>query len=66
MKGGQAYGKTTKDGMGVEEHPVAVPDLLSTVCTALGLDPTKQNNSNVGRPIRLVEPGANPIKEVLA
>jgi uncharacterized protein DUF1501 len=66
IRGGTIYGKTSKDGMGVEEHPVAVPDLLSTVCTALGLDPTKQNNSNVGRPIRLVEPGASPIKEVLA
>ncbi len=66
IHGGTIYGKTSKDGMGVEEHPVSVPDLLSTVCTALGLDPTKQNNSNVGRPIRLVEPGANPIKEVLA
>jgi hypothetical protein len=43
-----------------------VPDLLATVCQALGLDATKQNNSNVGRPIRLVEPGAEPIKEVLA
>ena len=33
---------------------------------ALGIDPMKQNNSNVGRPIRLVEPTAKPIKEVLA
>jgi hypothetical protein len=26
----------------------------------------KQNASNVGRPIRIVEPTAKPIKEVLA
>jgi hypothetical protein len=31
-----------------------------------GLDPRKQNQSNVGRPIRLVEPTAKVIKEVLA
>jgi hypothetical protein len=66
IKGGQAYGKTSADGTEVKENPVSVPDLLATVCTAVGLDPKKQNDSNVGRPIRLVEPSANPIKEVLS
>jgi hypothetical protein len=45
---------------------VAVPDLLATACLALGLDPQKQNLSNVGRPVRLVDPEANPLQEVLA
>jgi hypothetical protein len=36
------------------------------VVKAVGLDPTKQNDSLVGRPIRLVEPTATPIKEVLS
>ncbi|HTU19444.1 MAG TPA: DUF1501 domain-containing protein [Gemmataceae bacterium] len=66
LKGGQVVGKTSADGMAVEERKVAVPDLLGTVCLALGLNPRKQNNSNVGRPIRLVEPTAKPIKEVIA
>jgi hypothetical protein len=66
IKGGQVIGKTSPDGMKVEDRPVSVPDLLATVCTALGLDHMKQNQSNVGRPIRLVEPTAKPIKEVLA
>jgi hypothetical protein len=66
INGGQVVGKTSKDGMSVEERPVSVPDLLATVCLALGLDPRKQNQSNVGRPIRLVEPNAKPIKEVVA
>jgi hypothetical protein len=66
IKGGQAYGKTAADGMSVAENPVKTPDFLATVGTALGLDITKQNNSNVGRPIRFVDPGAKPIKEVLA
>jgi hypothetical protein len=66
LKGGQVVGKTSADGMAVEERKVEVPDLLGTVCLALGLDPRKQNNSNVGRPIRLVEPTAKPIKEVIA
>jgi hypothetical protein len=66
IKGGQVIGKTSADGTTVEERPVSVNDLLATVCTALGIDITKQNNSNVGRPIRIVEPGSSPIKEVLA
>ncbi|HEY7153357.1 MAG TPA: DUF1501 domain-containing protein [Gemmataceae bacterium] len=66
IKGGQVIGKTSADGMTIEERKVEVPDLLGTVCLALGLDPRKQNQSNVGRPIRLVEPTANPIKEVVA
>jgi hypothetical protein len=39
---------------------------MATICKALGLDPTKQNMSNVGRPIRLADAGSKPIKEVLA
>jgi uncharacterized protein (DUF1501 family) len=66
IQGGQVVGKTSADGTRVEERPVSVPDLLGTVCLALGLEIEKQNNSNVGRPIRLVEPTAKPIKEVLA
>jgi hypothetical protein len=66
IKGGQVIGKTSPDGTEVKDRPVTVPDLLATVCQALGLDIAKQNQSNVGRPIRLVEPNAKPIKEVLS
>jgi hypothetical protein len=66
ITGGQVVGKTSDDGMTVKDRPVAVADLLATVCEAVGLDPGKQNMSNVGRPIRLVEANAKPIREVLA
>jgi hypothetical protein len=33
---------------------------------ALGIDPLKQNMSNVGRPIRLADKSAKPIQEILA
>jgi uncharacterized protein (DUF1501 family) len=66
LKGGQVVGKTSVDGMAVEERPVAVADFLATICLALGIDPKKQNLSNVGRPIRLVDLAAQPIREVLA
>ncbi len=66
IRGGQAFGQTGKDGMTAADRPVAVPDLLSTICHALGLDPSKQNMSNVARPIRIVDLSAKPVKEVLA
>jgi hypothetical protein len=66
IKGGQALGKTSADGMEIKDRPVNVPDFLATVSVALGIDPRKQNDSNVGRPIRVVDPTAQPIKEVLA
>jgi hypothetical protein len=66
IKGGQVVGKTSRDGTIVEERPVSVRDLLATVCLALGIDPHKQNMSDVGRPIRIVEKGAVPLEGVVA
>jgi hypothetical protein len=66
IQGGSMIGKTSADGLSVDDRPVSTPDLLATICLALGLDPKKQNMSNVSRPIRLVDPTAKPIHEVLA
>lgn len=66
IKGEAVVGRTSADGLSVDDRPVSVPDLLATICLGLGLDPMKQNMSNVGRPIRIVEPGTNPLKEILA
>ena len=65
MRTGQVIGRTSDDGMKVADRPVSVPDLLATVFSALGVDPMKQNISNVGRPIRLVDPAAKPIEELV-
>jgi hypothetical protein len=66
IRGGQAYGQTSADGTAVESRPTSVPDFVCTIANALGIDPTKQNLSNVGRPIRVVDTNARPIQEVLA
>ncbi len=66
VKGGAVYGKTSPDGMTVKDNPVSVPNFLATVAKAVGVDPTKQNMSNVGRPIRIADAGSKPIQEVLA
>jgi hypothetical protein len=39
---------------------------LATICLGLGIDPTKQNMSNVARPIRIVDLSAKAVKEVLS
>jgi hypothetical protein len=66
IKGGQVVGGTNAGGTSIKDRPVTVPDFLATVCRALGLNPRKQNNSNVGRPIRIVDKSATAIKEILA
>jgi len=65
IRGGAVVGRTSADGMTVEDRPVSVPDLLATVFRSLGVDPSRQNISNVSRPIRLVDPAAKPIAEIL-
>jgi hypothetical protein len=37
-----------------------------TLTTVNGLGPTRSNLSNIGRPIRIADRGAKPIKEALA
>ncbi|HVS34294.1 MAG TPA: DUF1501 domain-containing protein [Gemmataceae bacterium] len=66
IKGGQAVGKTSEDGMEVADRPVSVADFMATTCSALGIDPLKTNLSNVDRPIPIADRGAVPIQEVLA
>jgi hypothetical protein len=67
LRGGRVVGATSPDGMTVQaDRPTTVPDFLATICRALGIDPTRQNMSNVGRPIRIVENGARPIAEIIA
>jgi uncharacterized protein (DUF1501 family) len=65
IRGGQVIGDTGVDGEQIKDRPVLVPDLLATVIKGLGIDPTKQNLVDNGRPIRLVDPKANPIKGLL-
>jgi hypothetical protein len=66
IKGGQVIGKTSAGGETIEQHPVSVPDLLATVCLALGIDAKKSNPSNVGRPIALVDKVGKPLEDVVA
>jgi uncharacterized protein (DUF1501 family) len=65
IKGGQAVGSTTKDAMAVANRPVGVADFLATVFTAVGVDPTRENQTWEGRPIPLAPKTGKVIEELL-
>ncbi len=64
IKGGQVIGATDKEGAVVTDKQVSAIDFMATVCQVLGITYTKQNSAANGRPIRIVEKGATPIKEL--
>jgi hypothetical protein len=65
IKGGQVVGKTDAEGATVTDQKVSGIDFMATVCKALGIDWTKQNQTPIGRPVRIVDKGATPIKELV-
>ncbi|WP_406695301.1 DUF1501 domain-containing protein [Singulisphaera sp. Ch08] len=65
IKSGQVIGQTSADGLTLKSDPTRTPDLIATVVKTIGIDPMKQNMSNVGRPIRIADPVAKPLKELL-
>lgn len=64
IAGGQAYGRTSPDGMTVEEGKCSIGDILATLATASGVSPDHENMTSMGRPIRVAEGSAIP--ELLA
>jgi hypothetical protein len=63
IAGGQAYGKTSEDGTSVMNGQIGAPDLLATLCEALGVGGTYNTDAS-GRPIPITE--RTPVKAVLA
>ena len=69
IKGGQAIGDTGDDGrriIGKADEGTQVADLYATICAAVGVDHETENWTSGDRPIRLVDDGGEPIKELLA
>ncbi len=64
IKGGQVFGKTSDDGMTVADGKVDVGDVLATLSQALGVRPTTENITTIGRPIKIAE--GTPIQQILA
>jgi uncharacterized protein (DUF1501 family) len=57
VKGGNVIGATDNRGVEIVRRPIRVDDLFCTFCQALALDPRTETQSNVGRPIKIVEHG---------
>ncbi len=66
IKTGQVIGKTDAEGAEVVERKTSALDFLASVCKTLGIDYNKVNNTPIGRPIRIVDKGGEPIKELFA
>ena len=63
VKGGQAYGKTDKDGINVAENKVKVPDFNATIAHAMGLPTDLKLHSPTGRPFTVAGKG-KPITSI--
>jgi len=65
VRGGLVLGATDKDGAYATKRPVAPADVCFTILDALGINPDKMLVDPSGRPIHILESGAN-IKELYA
>jgi hypothetical protein len=62
IKGGQTIGKTDGNGAEVIDRPITIKDFMASVCEVLGIDHNKKAEAPGGRPVRIVEVGAKPIR----
>ncbi|RUL86307.1 DUF1501 domain-containing protein [Tautonia sociabilis] len=65
VRGGQVIGGTSPDGTDIAGSPVTVPNLLASFCQALGIDPTIEHMSPIGRPLKIAD-GGIPVKELFS
>jgi len=64
IAGGQAFGRTSENGLEVVDGKVGAEDVLATLCQALGVPSDTNQMSNVGRPIPITD--GTPIHSVLS
>jgi len=60
IKGGQAYGATSSDGMDIKDDPCSIGDVFATIFKGLGLDPETRIRDNLGRPLPIAS--GKPLK----
>jgi RNA polymerase sigma factor (sigma-70 family) len=65
IKGGQVIGRTSDDGVRILERPVTPPELHATIFRALNVDPSKENRTDQGQAVPLVDKGTEPLLEAL-
>jgi hypothetical protein len=57
IAGGRVIGESDNDGKFIKDTPVKVPDFMASIYNKLGVDYTKENMTNLGRPLRIVPDG---------
>ncbi len=57
IRGGVVIGRTSADGVTIEDRPVSVADLFRTFCRALEIDADHEYMTPIGRPIKIVDGG---------
>jgi Protein of unknown function (DUF1501) len=65
IRGGQTIGKTDGHGANVIDRPISIKDFMASVCEILGIDHKKKAEAPGGRPVRIVDEGATPIRELM-
>jgi hypothetical protein len=65
ITGGRILGATDKTGTEVTDLPVEPEDLLYTIYSILGVDPTKEQHTSIGRPVKNAN-GGSMIKGLVA
>ncbi len=65
VRGGQIVGRTDPTGSTVVDRPITALDFMATICTILGIDPNHENMAGA-RPVRVVDRGFTPIRELLS
>ncbi len=64
LKMGQAVGATTEKGERPKDRPYTVPQLMSTLYRAIGIDPSQTFANGSGRPMYILD-DREPVKELI-
>ena len=65
VEGGRTLGATDQNCWEVVERPVHVPDFIATIYAKLGIDYHQMYQSNVGRPVRVIDEPFEAVQELL-
>lgn len=66
IRGGQAYGATTADGMDIARDRVNIGDVFATVYRGLGIEHTNQVRDPIGRPFAIAGMNGRPINALFS
>jgi hypothetical protein len=66
VRGGQVIGSSDRIGAEPKDRPVTPAEIVATIYHALGLPLSTELGGCEGGPVRLVEPGVEPVRELFA